>query len=114
MDFLLEVQEKEGRAGVLLEAVHGLVSVKLERTVGTPRNSTCAGGGRSQEAALMPCRQKLGWGAAQTSKHHLNQQHPRRSKGSELETWSPHISGCPLQAPRSLSTSVSPSVKWSQ
>ena len=62
----------------------------------------------------MPCRQKLGWGAAQTSEHHLNQRYPGRSKGLELETWSPHISGCPLQAPRPLSASVSPSVKWNQ
>lgn len=64
---------KRSRAGVLLEAVSGLVSVELERTMGTPRNSTCAGGGGSREAALMPCSQKLGWGAAQTPEHHLNQ-----------------------------------------
>lgn len=84
---------KQGRCSA--RAVYGLVSAELERAVGTPRNSTpSGGGGRSWEAALMPCCQKLGWGAARTSEHHLNQ-HPGGRGLQNPETWSPHISRCP-------------------
>ena len=52
------------RAGVLLEDVRGPVSAQLERTPGTPRNSTHAAEGESSEAAVMHCTQKLGSGGA--------------------------------------------------